>query len=92
MSPSARRLEREYLVGRMTMARRTSARRSAQREDGDVGWGTGERFKHVIAVIVALENYRKPSSGDPLPAVEYAHADADAFGSVLTGSLQRDAV
>jgi hypothetical protein len=46
------------------MARRASATRSAQSEDGDVGRGTGERFKRVIAIIVALENYRKPSSGD----------------------------
>lgn len=65
------------------MARRTSATRSAQSEDFDVGRGTGERFKRVIAVIISLENYRKPSSGDPLPTVAYAHADADAFAAVL---------
>ena len=44
---------------------------------------TSERFTRVIAVIVALENYRKPAVGDPLPSVAYAHADADAFAAVI---------
>jgi hypothetical protein len=70
-------------VERMIVARTTSTRRSPQSEDVDVGQGMGERFHRVIAVIVALENYRKPSSGEPLPTVEYAHADADAFAGVL---------
>lgn len=65
------------------MARRTSAKRSVQSEDVDIDRITRERFKRVIAVIVALENYRKPSRGDPLPMVAYAHADADAFAAVL---------
>ena len=41
------------------------------------------RPTRVIAVIVALEDYRKPSAGDPLPSVAYAHADADAFAAVI---------
>lgn len=40
-------------------------------------------FTRVVAVIVALEHYRKPSSGDALPTVDYAHADADAFADLL---------
>ena len=38
-----------------------------------------ELISRVFAVIVALEEYRKPPSGDPLPNVSFAHADADAF-------------
>lgn len=44
---------------------------------------TGERFSRVFAVVVALEHYRKPTSGAPLPTVAYAHADADAFVEVV---------
>jgi Caspase domain len=40
-------------------------------------------FKRVIAVVVALETYRKPAQGDRLPKVDYAHADADAFAEAL---------
>lgn len=40
-------------------------------------------FKRVIAVVVALEHYRRPSSGEPLPQVDFAHADADAFSAVV---------
>jgi hypothetical protein len=39
---------------------------------------TGRRYERVVAVIVGLENYRKPTSGDSLPSVAYAHADAEA--------------
>jgi hypothetical protein len=66
----------------MMMARR---RRGKNPEDSDLTKAplTGERFTRVIAVIVALENYRKPAVGDPLPSVAYAHADADAFAAVI---------
>lgn len=40
-------------------------------------------FTRVTAFVVALENYRKPSNGDPLPSVEFAHADADAFADAI---------
>lgn len=64
------------------MARR---RRGKHPEDSDLNEApsTGERFTRVIAVIVALENYRKPAVGDSLPSVPYAHADADAFAAVI---------
>lgn len=42
-----------------------------------------EGFARVTAVIIALEHYRRPTSGDALPEVEYAHADADAFAAVI---------
>ena len=41
------------------------------------------RFTRVEAVIVGLENYRKPKSGDALPSVAYAHADADAVSEAV---------
>ena len=41
------------------------------------------RFTRVVAVIVGLENYRKPKSGDALPSVAYAHADADAVSEAV---------
>ncbi|WFU79276.1 caspase family protein [Bradyrhizobium sp. CIAT3101] len=40
-------------------------------------------FLRVTAFVVALENYRKPSNGDPLPSVDFAHADADAFADII---------
>jgi hypothetical protein len=40
-------------------------------------------FTRVTAFIVALENYRKPSSGVPLPSVDFAHADGDAFADAV---------
>jgi hypothetical protein len=40
-------------------------------------------FARVVAVIVGLENYRKPKNGDGLPSVSYAHADAEAVSDVL---------
>ena len=49
---------------------------------------TSSPFARVIAVVVALEHYRKPSSGDPLPTVAYAHADADAFAAIIKGIYQ----
>lgn len=39
---------------------------------------TSGHFARVVAVIVGLENCRKPKSGDALPKVAYAHADAQA--------------
>ncbi len=57
-----------------TAGERTVALRREPREGG---------FTRVVAVIVALEHYRKPSSGDALPTVDYAHADADAFANLL---------
>ena len=41
------------------------------------------RFTRVVAVIVGLENYRKPKGGDALPSVAYAHADADAVSEAV---------
>lgn len=41
------------------------------------------RFSRVIAVIIALENYRKPSNSDALPSVSFAHADADAIADTV---------
>lgn len=38
-------------------------------------------FSRVTAFVVALENYRKPSSGDALPLVDFAHADGDALAN-----------
>lgn len=69
------------------MARKTTAR-AAERQDNDDARRAGERFTRVIAIIVALEHYRKPSSGDPLPVVQYAHADADAFAAVIKEILR----
>lgn len=48
--------------------------------DGDT---TAARFTRVVAVIVGLENYRKPKSGDALPSVAYARADADAVNEAV---------
>ena len=64
------------------MARKTRTR-AAESQDTDNARQTGARFTRVIVIIVALEHYRKPSVGDPLPTVAYANADADAFAAVL---------
>ncbi|PQV44103.1 hypothetical protein, partial [Paraburkholderia sp. BL21I4N1] len=40
-------------------------------------------FSRVTAFVVALENYRKPSNGDALPLVDFAHADGDAFANAI---------
>lgn len=48
----------------------------------------GGRFSRVVAVIVALEHYRRPSSGDALPQVGFAHADADAMADTLRAIFQ----
>ncbi len=47
-------------------------------EDATIG-----RFARVVAVIVGLEIYRKPKSGDALPTVAYARADAQAVSDAL---------
>jgi hypothetical protein len=49
----------------------------------------GTRFDRVIAVIVALEHYRTPSSGEALPSVDYARADAEAFAAVARAEAGR---
>lgn len=49
-------------------------------DDADARSG---RFARVVAVIVGLENYRKPKSGDALSTVAYAHADAQAVSDAL---------
>lgn len=49
-------------------------------DDADAKSG---RFARVVAVIVGLENYRKPKSGDALPTVAYGHADAQAVSEAL---------
>ena len=43
----------------------------------------GRGFTRVVAVVVALEEYRKPSNGAALPKVDYACNDADAFADVI---------
>jgi hypothetical protein len=40
-------------------------------------------FTRVTAFVVAIENYRKPPKGEPLPSVDFAHADGDAFADVI---------
>jgi hypothetical protein len=45
----------------------------------DADGPASRRFSRVVAVIVALENYRKPFNGEALPSVEFAHADADGM-------------
>lgn len=56
-------------------------RKSRRKQGGivDANDGTAPRFSRVVVVIVALENYRKPSNGDALPSVAFAHADADGI-------------
>src|SRR5438105_9179615 len=56
--------------------------RKPRRKQGgivDANDGTAPRFSRVVVVIVALETYRKPSNGDALPSVAFAHADADGI-------------
>ena len=40
-------------------------------------------FSRVTVFVVALENYRKPSRGESLPSVKFAHADGDAFADAI---------
>lgn len=54
---------------------------SAELRDDDNA--TSGRFARVVAVIVGLENYRKLKSGESLPTVAYAHADARAVSDAL---------
>ena len=52
-------------------------------------------FTRVTAFVVALENYRKPSNGEALPSVGFAHADGEAFADVIQkiyADLPRDAI
>ncbi len=44
---------------------------------------SARRFTRVVTIIVALENYRRPSNGEALPSVAFAHADADAMGDTV---------
>lgn len=48
-----------------------------------IGDETGRRFARVVAVIVGVENYRKPKGGEALPSVAYAHADAEAVSHAV---------
>jgi len=48
-----------------------------------VGPRQGLGFTRITALIVAIENYRRPTGGDPLPSVDFAHADGDAFANVI---------
>jgi hypothetical protein len=63
------------------MATRSSSRVTTRQSHSEET--TTKRFTRVIAVIVALEHYRKPAKGDPLPKVDFAHADADAIGDAV---------
>ncbi|WP_438382322.1 caspase family protein [Asaia sp. BMEF1] len=62
------------------MARKPALAPVELTDDADA---TSGRFARVVAVIVGLENYRKPKSGDALPTVAYAHADAQAVSDAL---------
>ncbi len=42
-------------------------------------------FSRVTVFVVALESYRKPSRGESLPPVKFAHADGDAFADAIDG-------
>lgn len=44
---------------------------------------SGRPFSRVVAIVVALEEYRKPSNGAALPKVDYARKDAEAFGEAV---------
>lgn len=59
---------------------RKSVPAPAQPHDDD---SLAPRFARVVAVIVGLENYRKAKSGNALPSVAYAHADANAVSGAL---------
>jgi Caspase domain len=56
---------------------------SARADLHDYDDATGGRFARVVAVIVGLENYRKPKNGDALPTVAFAHADVQAVSDAL---------
>ncbi len=56
--------------------------RSAANKPGDKESGE-KRFDRIIAVVVALEQYRSPSTGEALPDVDYARADAEAFAAAV---------
>ncbi len=58
-------------------------RGAARIEPGEVEARSERAFTQVTAFVATLENYRKPSNGDPLPSVDFAHADADAFADVI---------
>lgn len=63
------------------MAKTKTSQPAAKREASK---GAGQqRFGRVVAFIVALENYRRPSNGDALPSVAFAHADADAIADAV---------
>lgn len=70
------------MVKRATLTARshsgTEGRKAPPQRDG---------FKRVVAIIVALENYRKPAGSDALPEVDFAHADADAFAAVISAAF-----
>ena len=40
-------------------------------------------FSRLVAVVIGIEDYRKPARGQRIPKVEYADADADAFAATL---------
>ena len=61
------------------MAKRAGARV----QSAEVATRSERSFTRVTAFVVALENYRKPSKGEPLPSVDFAHADGDAFADVI---------
>lgn len=59
--------------------------RERTKERTEVGETAAEpAFTKVTAFVVALENYRKPSTGASLPTVDFAHADADAFARTIS--------
>ncbi len=65
------------------MTTNTQAARAAPSPQADNAGTASQRFTRVTAIVIALEHYRTPSSGDPLPTVAFAHADADAFAGLL---------
>jgi hypothetical protein len=55
----------------------------ARAKPAEVDARSERSFTRVTAFVVALENYRKPPKGEPLPSVDFAHADADAFADMI---------
>ena len=72
----------------MAATRRTLTARSNSEAGRSGVTAEASGFKRVVAIVVALENYRKPAAGgDALPQVDFAHADAVAFAAVLRAAF-----
>lgn len=69
------------------MTRKTLVARSRARAGGVEALPQCGVFTRVVAIVVGLENYRKPAGGDALPQVDFAHADAEAFAAMIGTSF-----